>query len=90
MGFHANTPITKRHFSASNDDDWILKKDVYSSWALILCAGSVCGKLPWCSPVWDLYKKKLDFLYTTSENEIFCPEIEASAAFYPLEPWTTI
>ena len=28
--FHANTPITKRHFSASSDDNQILKKDLDS------------------------------------------------------------
>ena len=53
-----------------NDVSWLLemiirfwKKDMDSSWAPILCAGFVYGKLPWCSPLRDLHKKK-----TTSEK----------------------
>ena len=55
--FHANMPITKRHFSASSGENRILKTDIGSSRAPILWAGFVYGELPRCTPVTDLYEK---------------------------------
>ena len=75
--FHANTPITKQHFSVARYENQILKNGLYSSWAPILSVDFVYGWIPRRSPLRGLLKE-LNFSITISEKWILRSVKQAS------------